>query len=747
MSTSINSVVKNQEDSDAEEKKIILNRYRTLLRSTIRNFSEADKKLIRSAFDLAMDAHKDVRRKSGEPYILHPIEVAIIVSKEIGLGKTSIAAALMHDVVEDSDYTLEDIRRLFGDEIAKIIDGLTKISGIFDKDISVQAENFRKMLLTISDDIRVILIKLADRLHNMRTMESMQAHKQRKIASETLFLYAPLAHRFGLHNIKTELEDLSLKYTEPEVHREIEQKLQEERTDRTRYLKTFSSRVREQLNKAELQFTIKERTKSVYSIRKKMKEQKVPFEEIYDKFAIRIIVDSSPESERADCWRVYSIITKLYKPNPLRFRDWITNPKSNGYESLHITVMGPDGHWIEVQIRSRRMDEIAENGYAAHWKYKDDPAYSDELLEEWLNKVRELLEMKATSAIEFVDNFKLNLFSDEIFVFTPEGDMIRLPQGAFPLDFAYEIHTDIGNQTLGAKVNGKLVALSNKLQSGDQVEILTSKAQRPKQEWLQYSITAKARSNIKNALKIEKRKIVEEGEKSLMRKLTYIKVKSTPRLMQDMVRYFNLKNEEQLYEKVGKGLINNTHIKEFLRQNNNRFMGYLRKRFRRSGKQMLDDHEENKENLVLQFGKNSEKMDYKLAHCCSPIPGDEVFGYRASSGALNVHRTDCPNALSLQSKFANRIVTAEWLLEKTQDNIVILVLRGIDTVGLINKVTQIISNQLHVNIKSINIAGNAGIFEGIITVIVEDKMHLNQVVEQLKQVEGITSVERRFKNR
>ncbi|MCH8545561.1 MAG: RelA/SpoT family protein [Cryomorphaceae bacterium] len=731
---------------EAEEKKLILNRYRALLRSSTRNLTDEDKKMIRSAFDLAMDAHKDVRRKSGEPYILHPIEVAIIVSKEIGLGKTSIIAALMHDVVEDSDYTLEDIQRMFGSEIAKIIDGLTKISGIFDKDISVQAENFRKMLLTISDDVRVILIKLADRLHNMRTMESMQDYKQRKIASETLFLYAPLAHRFGLHNIKNELEDLSLKYTEPEVYNDIEQRLIEERSDRTRYLKTFSSRIRERLNKEDLNFSIKERSKSVYSIRKKMLEQKISFDEVYDKFAIRVIVDSPPETEKADCWRVYSIITNIYQPNPKRLRDWITSPKSNGYESLHITVMGPEGHWVEVQIRSLRMDEIAEKGYAAHWKYKDEDGYNDQFLEEWLVKVRELLEMKSTtSAVEFVDSFKLNLFSDEIFVFTPEGELRRLPTGAFPLDFAYDIHTDIGNKTLGAKVNGKLVALNYKLRSGDQVEILTSNAQTPKEEWLPYTVTARARNNIKQLLRGQRKKRIEDGERILQRKLNFVKVKPTPKLINEMVRHFGLKNQDQLHEKIGKGVIDNKHIKGFLQEQNQGFMSYLRTKLRRGKKPkgLVEDGEKNE--LTILFGPNNDSLDHKLAQCCTPIPGDAIFGYRSSAGILTVHRTDCPNALALQSKHANRIIQAEWMLEKMVDNTAILILKGIDTVGLVNKVTQIISNDLNVNIKSINISGGAGVFEGIITVIVEDKIHLDKVMGQLKRVEGVTTVERRFK--
>jgi GTP diphosphokinase / guanosine-3',5'-bis(diphosphate) 3'-diphosphatase len=737
--------------TEEEEKKIILNRYRNLLRSSFRNFTKEDKKLIRSAFDLAMDAHKNVRRKSGEPYILHPIEVALTVSRDIGLGKTAIAAALMHDVVEDSDYTLEDIHRLFGEEIARIIDGLTKISEIFDKEISVQAENFRKILLTISDDVRVILIKIADRLHNMRTMDSMSPDKQRKIASETLFLYAPLAHRFGLHGIKSELEDLSLKYTEPEVYHEIERKLLEERSDRTRYLKTFSSRVRDHLNKADLDIVIKERTKSVFSIRKKMLEQKIGFEEVFDKFAIRIIVDSPHEREKADCWKVFAIITNIYQLNPKRVRDWITHPKANGYESLHVTVMGPDGHWVEVQIRTTRMDEIAEKGYAAHWKYKDKNDPVDAYLEQWLVKVRELLEMKSSSAEEFVDDFKLNLFSEEIYVFTPEGDLLRLPQGSYPLDFAYEIHTDIGNEMLGVKINGKLRPFSHKLRTGDQIEILTSKAQSPKEDWLQFCITAKARTKIKQVIRQEERKIIDAGKLSLFRKLNFIKLKSTPRIINEIVQYFNLENEQQLYLKVGKGIIDNNHIREFAKQRNNRFMSIIRGGLRKKkgiGKESaLENNALDVSNqLKIKFSNNPDNLPHEIAQCCSPIPGDEVFGFQTNSKVIRVHKTDCPNAISLQSKHANKIIKAEWLLSKAADNIVILVLKGIDTVGLVNKVTQIISNDFRVNIKSINISGEAGVFEGLITVLVEDVEHLKRVVNQLKQVEGVTSVERRYQN-
>ncbi|GCD77399.1 RelA/SpoT family protein [Thermaurantimonas aggregans] len=734
-----------QIDQNTEDKRKILNRYRALLRSCAGKLDNADKKLIRKAFNVAMDAHKGVRRKSGEPYILHPLEVAIIVSREIGLGPTSIACALLHDVVEDSEYTLEDIERLFDKTIAKIIDGLTKISFVSDMDISVQAENFRKMLLTISDDIRVILIKLADRLHNMRTMDDMPAHKQLKIASETLYLYAPLAGRLGLYNIKTELEDLSLKYTEPEVYAEIERKLRETKADDTRYLTQFSEKIRELLKNEGLDFTIKYRTKSIYSIRKKMRKQGIPFEEVYDKFAIRIILNSSPEREKADIWRVYSIITSHYKPSPERFRDWISAPKSNGYESLHTTVMGPDGHWIEVQIRSKRMDDIAERGYAAHWKYKED-ASSDAHLEKLIEKIRQLLENPESNAVEFVNDFKTNLLSDEIFIFTPKGDLKRLPAGSTPLDFAFEIHTDIGLKTLGAKVNGKLVPLNYKLQSGDQVEIITSEKQKPKEEWLNHVVTSKAKTKIKSSLREEKRVLADQGREILSRKLSYIKIKPTEKVLNRMAQFFKLANTQELFYKVGSKIIDNEDIKEFAKEYNRGFMAYLRKKFGRSDsedtqiKKTVQTEEDPK---ILVFGQNDEKLEYRMGKCCNPVPGDSVFGFLSSGSGITVHRYDCPNAITLQSNYANRIIKARWVAEQSGNFTAVLVIKGIDTMGLVNKVTQIISNDMNVNIKAINISGDAGIFSGEITLVVADKMHLTKIIEKLKKVEGVTSVTRK----
>ncbi len=733
--------------TEEQEKQDILKKYKALLRSCSGKMDASDRKLIRQAFDLALDAHKGVRRKSGEPYIFHPIEVAMIVSKEIGLGSLSIAAALIHDVVEDSDYTLEDIQRIFGDQMAKIIDGLTKISGIFDMEISMQAENFRKMLLTLSDDIRVILIKLADRLHNMRTMESMAPDKQLKIASETLYLYAPLAGRLGLYNIKIELEDLSLKYTEPEVYQDILDKLNESKSNDSRYLKTFVNQIKDALKqRTDLDLTLRERTKSIFSIRKKMLNQGIPFDEVYDKYAIRIIINCEPEFEKAYIWRVYSIITDYYRPNPERLRDWVSSPKANGYESLHTTVMGPEGHWVEVQIRSTRMDEVAEKGYAAHWKYKEDTS-DDSKLEVLVNKIRELLENPESNAVDFVDEFKLNLFADEIFVFTPKGELKKIPQGSTPIDFAYEIHSDIGSSTLGAKVNGKLVPLSYKLRSGDQIEIITSEKQRPKENWLAYAVTPKAKSFIRNYLKAEKKQLLQKGKDTLVRKLGFIKIKANDKLFNDMLKFFELESHAELFEKFGSGVISNDDLKRFIREYNRGVMAYLRKRFTRQSDELKADVEPEDTQIknILVFGKESQRMEYRLGRCCNPIVGDSVFGFRASNGTLTVHKTDCANALMMQSNFAQRIIKAQWTSETKSNFSVIIKISGIDTVGLVNKVTQIISNDLTVNIRSLSISANEGIFEGVITLLVQDKMHLSHVIDQIKKVEGVKKVERTIK--
>ena len=736
----------------AEEQKEITSRFRKLMRGMKDRMDDEDKDLIKRAFKLAKDAHAEVRRKSGEPYIFHPIEVARIVSEEIGLGPQSVASALIHDVVEDSDYTLEDIERLFDENTARIIDGLTKISGLFDMEISLQAENFRKMLLTLSDDIRVILIKLADRLHNMRTMDAMPLHKQLKIASETLYLYAPLAHRIGLYNIKTELEDLSLKYTEPEVYRDIVLRLKNSQSEAHHYLNNFSRAIKKYLKADGFEFEVKERTKSIYSIRKKMLSQGVSFDEIYDKFAIRIIIDSDVEHEKSDCWRAYSIVTDHFRPNTERLRDWISAPKANGYESLHTTVMGPEGHWVEVQIRSRRMDEVAERGYAAHWKYKEDSSGQTKL-DEWVNRIREVLENNEGSAVDFVDEFKMNLMADESYIFTPPGDLKILPSSSTPLDFSFSIHTDVGLKTLGAKVNGRLVPLAYRLKSGDQVEIITSQKQKPKEDWLNYVVSTKARNNIKSALKSERKEIAEDGKEILERKLKYIKVKPSKNLLQEMVKYFKLKNSTELYYKVGMRIIDNAQLKAFMRDQNQGFYSYLKKRIIGRSKSNLQKSQKEeakagqKDEQFVVFGPDEQKLDYKMAKCCNPIAGDDVFGFVTQNEGIKLHHKNCPNSIYLQSNFAGRIQKAKWISNKKREFSSVLVIRGIDTVGLVNQVTSIISNDLNVNIRSINIAGDDGIFEGLITVVVQDKMHLEKIIQKLRKIEGVSSVERRFAER
>ncbi len=719
-----------------------------LLRSLGEKCTKAELKTLRQALNLAISAHKGVRRKSGEPYILHPMEVAQIVVDEIGLGPTSATAALLHDVVEDSDFTLNDIERLFGQKTARIIDGLTKISGVFDQHSSEQAENFRKMLLTLGDDVRVILIKLADRLHNMRTMESMPQSKQLKIASETLYIYAPLAHRLGLYNLKTELEDLSLKYTEPEVYRDISMRMKAAQADEIRYLKRFSSPIKTALKTEGMDFTIKERAKSIYSIRKKMVNQGVSFEEVYDKFAIRIIIDTPVEKEKSACWKAYSVVTDFYKPNPDRLRDWISTAKSNGYESLHITVMGPEGHWVEVQIRSQRMDDNAEKGIASHWKYKDNGS-ADGKLEAWINKVREALENQDINALDFIDDFKYNLFNDEIFVFTPKGEIKTLPKGASPLDFSFEIHTDIGLQTLGAKVNGKLVPLNTKLKSGDQIEILTSAKQKPKEEWLNYVVTSKARTKIRSSLRDERKQMAEIGREVLARKLSFLRIKLNDQIERELTAFLKLNDSLELYYQAGLQLLDNQQLKAFARDRGRGLYGFLRSRLRRSPTtplQPVTDPSGVRLPSKLVFGVNEQELDYKLSPCCNPIAGDDVFGFVTSNEGIKVHRTDCPNAIALQSRFAGRVIKAKWISTEVTEHTAIIDIKGIDTVGLVNKITQIISNDLNVNIRSINISGDGGMFEGAIVVMVRNRIHLQNVMNELKKIEGVQSVNRHFKS-
>ena len=726
------------------ENKEIVKRYKTLLRSCNSDITREDKKLIRKAFNLAVEAHKGIRRKSGEPYIFHPIAVAQIVAKDIGLGATSIACALLHDVVEDTDYTLEDMEQMFNPKIRQIIDGLTKITDLAEQDISIQAENFRKMLLTLSDDVRVILIKLADRLHNMQTLDSMARHKQQKIGSETLYIYAPLAHRLGLYTIKTELEDLGLKYTEPDIYRDTARQLNETKKARVQYIQKFTKPLKDTLQSHGLICSIKGRPKSIFSICKKIKSQGVSFDEVYDKFAIRIIIESTIADEKSDCWKAYSLITDNYRPNPDRLRDWISTPKANGYESLHTTVMGPGGKWVEVQIRTKRMDEVAEKGYAAHWKYKQEGVSKEGNLEDWVNQIRELLENPESNAVDFLEEFKLNLFSKEIFVFTPNGDLRTLPKGASVLDFAFDIHSQLGATCLGCKVNGRLVPLSHKLKSGDQVEVITSHNQKPKKAWLNYVITAKAKNKIKSSLKDAKKAIAEEGKEILERKLKHLKLSFTDSVINELCSYFKYKTSLDLFFDVGSGVLTNTNIKEFV-LNKNSWYQYLKSKIYRKSNKQIEQKEEVKFDTLV-FGHTEEKLNFTYSKCCTPIPGDHVFGFTTIREGIKIHRHDCPNALRLQSNFAYRILKAKWIDSTNTESIALLNIKGIDRVGLVTEVTQILSNNLKINIQSINISSVDGIFDGLITVVILDKNSLTSVIETLKKAEGITSVKRKFKS-
>ncbi|MBT6808928.1 MAG: bifunctional (p)ppGpp synthetase/guanosine-3',5'-bis(diphosphate) 3'-pyrophosphohydrolase [Flavobacteriales bacterium] len=725
-----------------QEQKEILNRYRNLLRACADKTDKEDKKFIRKAFNLAVDAHKDMRRKSGEPYIYHPIAVAHIAAKEIGLGATSIVCALLHDVVEDTDYEFEDMERLFGKKVTRIIEGLTKISEVFNQDISLQAENFRKMLLTLSDDVRVILIKLADRLHNMRTLDSMPDYKRRKIASETLYLYAPLAHRLGLYPIKTELEDLGLKFTETDEYKEISSKLKNTKEERKKYIRKFIRPIKTVLKEKEFSFEIKGRPKSIFSIRKKMKKQNVDFDHVFDKFAVRIIIDTPIEREKSDSWRVYSFVTDFYKPNPDRLRDWISTPKSNGYESLHTTVMGPDGKWVEIQIRSKRMDDIAEKGYAAHWKYKNQKT-KESSLDNWINKIRELLENPENNAVDFIDDFKLNLFSSEIFIFTPNGDLKTLPKSSTALDFAFEIHSAVGSHCLGAKVNGKLVPLSHVLSSGDQVEIITSEKQKPKKDWLRFVVTARAKAKIKSSLKEDKKEIAKRGKEIAVRKLRHLKVKLDRKTETELIKYFSIQTSLDLYYKFGVGSILNSQIKEFVKAKNAGWYATIKQKIYR-GAQTIS--KSNKSNQIIVFSDNDEVLPYSFANCCNPIPGDVIFGFTTVEKGINIHKNNCPNSIQLRSNYAYRILKAKWVDKEEIDFIATINIKGIDRLGLINSVTKIISSQMNVNMRAININSHDGVFEGEITLFVHNVSVLNSLTSKLKNVDGVTQINRTYKH-
>lgn len=718
-----------------QERREILNAFKGLLRAT-KNRSREDTRLIRKAFDVAVEAHKDMRRKSGEPYIYHPIAVAKICAEEIGLGATAIICALLHDTVEDTHITLQDVEDLFGEKVRSIIDGLTKIPEVFDENASIQAENFRKMILTISDDLRVVLIKLADRLHNMRTLSSMRPDKQLKIASETKFLYAPLAHRMGLYSIKSELEDLAMLYSESEIYHKIETSLKSTQDARNRLIRKFVQPIKDVLANEQFKFEIKARTKSISSIWRKMNKKDIPFEEVFDVFAVRIIVDSSYDNEKADCWRIYSIVTDFYQPSPDRLRDWISTPRANGYESLHTTVMSPQGKWVEVQIRSKRMDEIAEKGLAAHYKYKESKN-GETKFDRWIAEVRDLLENPDLNAMDFVNEFKLNLFNDEIYVFTPKGQLRVLPTGSTILDFAYDIHTEIGDKCIGAKVNNRLVPLSYQLHSGDQLEIITSAKQKPNEEWLRFVVTARAKQKIKSSLNDERKIIAQDGKEILERKFKQYNIKFTSDNLTFLEKYLKMPTMTELYFRIAKGKIDLAKLRDIPQEHGV---------FKIERQIVKDKHEHeiyqkiesSKDTIII--GEDFKNIQYQLAKCCNPIPGDNVFGFITIQEGIKIHRYNCPNAEHLMSKMAYRCIKARWQSQKLEERIALLKISGIDSIGLVNRLTEIISNQHNVNMKSISFETEDGIFEGKLKVMVYDTEHLEQLVRKFEQVDGVQRV-------
>ena len=728
--------------SEKIENKEIAKQYKELLQISYQTLSDEDKKLIRSAFDTAVNAHRNQRRKSGEPYVLHPISVAKIVAHQIGLDATSIAAALLHDVVEDTEYSFDDIEKLFGSDVMKIVEGLTKISKLSkESNVSLQAENFRKLLLTLNDDIRVIIIKIADRLHNMQTLDSIPEYKQIKIASETLYIYAPLSHRIGLYNIKTELEDLSFKYTEYDRYVFIKNKIEDSKEEQDQYIKSFSEIIKFALAEEKLKYQIKGRSKSIFSINRKMVIQNIPFENVFDKFAIRIIYRATHRNEKFLAWKIYSIITDHFTPNPTRLRDWITAPKSNGYEALHITVMGPNSKWVEVQIRSERMNEIAEKGYAAHHKYKQGD-HKDFGIDSWLDKLHEVLENNNENPVDFVENFKLNLYAKEIFVFTPTGEIKSLPKGATALDFAFSIHTEVGMKTRGARVNGKLVPLSRTLKNGENVEVITSENIKPTANWLDFVQTSRAKSKIKSSLNEEKKIIAEDGRETLRRKLKQLKIKLNDKTIGHMLRYFNLNNSQDLFYRIGLGTINNKQLKDFSTEFNSSFLNFFKKRIR---KQSPVFKKEDKDQITqrfdtLVFGKEKESLKHNLSPCCNPIAGDPVFGFISINEGIKVHKKDCTNALSLQSNFAYRIIKAKWVDSSSDEFTAILKLSGIDNIGIVSEVTQSISRDMSVNINKLNFDSEDGIFTGLISVSVKNKTILNRLINRILKIKGVDKV-------
>jgi len=727
-----------------QENKEILARYKDLISNTYRTLDEENNKLIRKAFDIALDAHKDQRRKSGEPYIYHPIAVAKIVATEIGLGATSIACALLHDVIEDSDYTYEDLKKIFGEKIANIVNGLTKISIMNHQNISVQSENYRKLLLTLSEDFRVILIKIADRLHNMRTLESMAPDKQKKIASETVYIYAPMAHRLGLYNIKSELEDLSLKYNNPEVYNEIAEKLELAKESRERYIEEFKKEASERLKEEGLNFTIKGRAKAISSIYRKMLKQGVSFEEVFDNYAIRIIYKSDAKNEKFLAWKIYSIVTDVYHSNPSRMRDWITQPRSTGYESLHLTVLGPDRKWIEVQIRSERMDEIAEKGVAAHYKYKEGYKQSsdDRNFEKWVTEIRDILEQQQNlSTSELLDNIKLNLYSKEVFVFTPKGEIKILPTNATALDFAFAVHSDLGMKCLGAKINGKLVPISYVLQNGDQIDILSSQNQKPKSDWLEFVVTSKAKSKIKSYLNSQKNQLVEDGKEILQRKLRHAKINFNDEEVNKLQKFFNLKSSQELFLKFQSNELDVSSLRKYIESKN--VFNNLLSRFRKSPPKNVHFEEPKEQNLdMIVFGKDEEKLNYSYAKCCTVIPGDKIFGFITISDGIKVHSDNCPNAINLRAQYDYRVIPAKWVNAESFKNRVKIEIEGLDRMGMINDITTVISGSMGMDMKSMSIESNNGMFMGNINLEVKNKGQLEETFKKLKSIDGVSRVRR-----
>jgi len=731
------------DDIDLDKERVeILNAYRGLLWASRQYRDKEDTKQIRKAFNVALEAHKDMRRKSGEPYIFHPIAVARICTEEMGLGTTAIVCALLHDTVEDTYITLNDVEEMFGLKVRTIINGLTKIPEVFDDNISLQAENFRKLILTISDDLRVAFIKIADRLHNMRTLSSMRPDKRLKICSETEFLYAPLAHRLGFNAIKNEFEDIIFKYKEPDIYKEIEGKLEKTKEIRNRFIRQFTNPIKEVLDREGMSFSIKARTKSIPSIYKKIYQKNVSFDEIYDIFAIRIIIDTEPENEKAMAWKVYSFVTDFYQPNPDRLRDWISIPKANGYESLHTTVMSPTGKWVEVQIRSKRMDEIAEKGYAAHWKYKENNA-QDNTFDRWLGEIRDLLENPEANAEEFIDEFKLNLFADEIYIFTPTGDLRVLPKNSTTLDFAFDIHTDIGLSCIGAKVNGKLMPLSHVLKSGDQVDIIRSKKQKPKEDWLKFVGTARAKAKIKSALKEEQKRIASDGKEILQRKFSQLHLNFTSENINVLEKFFHVPGATELYFQIAKGKIDLTKLRELEIVAKN-FVAQPKKNEKHdnhSSLQNIISCVDNKNDTII-IGEDFKDFEYKLANCCTPIPGDDVFGFITTTEGIKIHRTNCPNATQLMSNYAYRVIKATWKSKQLKERLAGLKITGIDDIGIVNTITNIISSEHNVNMKSISFESFDGLFEGKIMLFVYDTEHLDKLMLKFEQIDGVKSVER-----